>query len=143
MSCTLDNWPEIKLTVRNYAVVWIDHLAAKVFYVGLTGVDEVVLHSHLPSQHLHHKANVIGSGKIEDDVKFLDRVAEALSQSGQILVVGPGIEKVALKRYLDRHHGEIASRVVQVESADHPTDHQIVALAKRHFGFGVRRSNLA
>ncbi|WP_316196216.1 MULTISPECIES: hypothetical protein [unclassified Bradyrhizobium] len=29
-------------------------------YIGLTGVDEVSLHPHLPTFHLHHKASSIG-----------------------------------------------------------------------------------
>jgi hypothetical protein len=49
------------------AVVWIDHLVAKVFPMGLTGVDSLTVHAHLESCHLHHKANAIGSGRVHDD----------------------------------------------------------------------------
>lgn len=128
------------MTTRNHAIVWIDHLAAKIFYVGITGVDEVVLHSHLSTKHLHHKANSIGAGHVADDPHFFANVAQALAHSGEILIVGPGGEKIALQHYLQTQQPEIAACVVKVETADHPSDGQIVALAKRHFGFAQRPS---
>jgi stalled ribosome rescue protein Dom34 len=128
---------KVTMTTRNHAIVWIDHLTARVFYVGLTGVDEVVLHAHLSTEHLHHKANTIGSGHVADDPRFLSEVAGALAQSGEILIIGPGNEKAALHHYLQQQHPKIAAAVVSVETADHPSDHQIVALAKRHFRFAV------
>ena len=87
------------MTTRNHAIVWIDHLKARVFYVGLTGVDEVVLHAHLSTEHLHHKANTIGSGHAADDPRFLGEVAGALAQSGEILIIGPGGEKASFHHF--------------------------------------------
>jgi len=81
------------MTTRNHAIVWIDHLTARVFYVGVTGVDEVVLHAHLSTEHLHHKANSIGSGHVADDPRFLDEVAAALAQSSEILIIGPATRR--------------------------------------------------
>ena len=128
------------MTTRNHAIVWIDHLKAKVFYVGLTGVDEVVLHAHLSTEHLHHKANEIGAGHVADDPRFLGEVAGALAQSGEILIIGPGGEKTALHHYLQQKHPKIAAAVVRVETSDHPSDAEIVALAKRHFHFAPSRA---
>lgn len=121
------------MTARNHAIVWIDHLSAKVFYVGITGVDEVTLHAHLPGEHLHHKANSIGAGHVADDPGFLNDVAAALVHSGEILIIGPGSEKTALLHHLQRHYPKVAAAVVSVENADHPSDGQIIALAKRSF----------
>jgi stalled ribosome rescue protein Dom34 len=131
---------KVTMTTRNHAIVWIDHLKAKVFYVGLTGVDEVVLHAHLSTEHLHHKANAIGAGHVADDPRFLGDVAGALAQSGEILIIGPGGEKTALHHYLQQQHPKIAAAVVRVETSDHPSDAEIVALAKRHFRFAVSRA---
>src|ERR1700709_981472 len=105
------------MTARNHAVVWMDHLVAKIFFVGLTGVDEVLLHSKLPSQHLHHKANTIGSGHVADDPEFLRRIAETIAPSGQILILGPGTEKTAFFSVLQEAHPEIARNVVKVEAS--------------------------
>jgi len=124
------------MTTRNHAVIWIDHLVAKVFFVGLGGVDEVLLHSKLPTEHLHHKANSIGSGHVEDDQEFLRRVADTVRPSEEILVLGPGLEKTALVSYLHEHWPAVSKHVVRVESCDHPTDPEIVTRAKRYFKLG-------
>jgi stalled ribosome rescue protein Dom34 len=112
------------------AVVWIDHLAAKIFPMGLTGVDSLIVHAHLESSHLHHKANTIGSGRVHDDPSFLKKVDDALQACTEVLIVGPGTEKTALMHHLQASRPTMALRV---ETSDHPTDGEIIALGKRHF----------
>src|SRR5690242_1632832 len=83
-----------------HAVVWIDHLTAKIFPMGHAGVGQMVMHAHPSSAHLHHKANVIGDGRAGEDKSFLPTVAESLRFCREILILGPGTEKVALLHYL-------------------------------------------
>jgi len=116
-----------------HAVVWIDHAQAKIFHVGLTGADEVTLHPHLPTQHLHHKANSLGGGHTGPDKDFLTEVTDALNDAGEILIIGPAGAKTELAKFIRAHHSAIGNRIVAVEAADHPTDRQIVAYAKQHF----------
>jgi stalled ribosome rescue protein Dom34 len=112
------------------AVVWIDHLTAKIFAMGLTGVTPRVVHAHLESSHLHHKANTIGSGKVEDDPKFLAEVSEALDNCNEVLILGPGLEKTALMRHLQ---SEYPRMMLRLETSDHPTDAEIIAAGRKHF----------
>jgi DNA-binding MurR/RpiR family transcriptional regulator len=116
-----------------HAVVWIDHAQARIFHVGLTGADEMTLHPHLPTRHLHHKANTIGSGRAAMDKDFLAEVASALADAGEILILGPAGAKTELAKYLREQKPAIGERIVAVEAADHPTDRQIIAHAKQHF----------
>ncbi|WP_315774693.1 MULTISPECIES: translational machinery protein [unclassified Bradyrhizobium] len=116
-----------------HAVVWLDHSEAKVFHIGLTGADELTLHPHLQTKHLHHKANEIGSGHAAPDKNFLEEVAHALDDAGEILIIGPSSAKTELAKYLHEKHPAVGKRIVGVEAADHPTDRQIVAYAKQHF----------
>jgi stalled ribosome rescue protein Dom34 len=116
-----------------HAVVWLDHAQAKIFHVGLTGSDEVTLHPHLPTKHLHHKANSTGSGHAGPDKTFLEQVTSSLNDAGEILIIGPAGAKTELAKFIHAHHPEIGKRIVAVEAADHPTDGQIVAYAKQHF----------
>jgi hypothetical protein len=122
-----------------HAVVWIDHAQARVFHVGLTGADEITLHPHLPTRHLHHKANSIGSGHAPPDMDFYAEVAGAITDAGEILIIGPAGAKTELAKFLSEQHPAIAGRVVAVEAADHPTDPQIIAYAKRHFKMAQAR----
>jgi stalled ribosome rescue protein Dom34 len=117
-----------------HAVVWIDHLTAKIFPMGRAGVGEVVVHARPSSSHLHHKANTIGSGRADEDKSFLPTVAEALRFCRDVLIVGPGIEKAALLQYLQDNRKDLNATELHVEASDHPTDREIVALGRRRFG---------
>jgi hypothetical protein len=124
------------MTVHDHVVVWIDHRLAKVFYLGLNAVDEQTILADLPTAHLHHKANTIGSGKVHDDLTFFPRLDEALQNGKEILIVGPGNEKTLLLKHLEEGQRSHKSRAVQVEACDHPTDREIIALGRRHFHLG-------
>jgi stalled ribosome rescue protein Dom34 len=117
-----------------HAVVWIDHLTAKVFPMGRAGVGEMVVHAHPSSAHLHHKANTIGSGRAEEDRSFLPSVAASLRFCRDILIVGPGIEKSALLHYLQEHRKDLSATELHIEGSDHPTDREIIGLGRRRFG---------
>jgi stalled ribosome rescue protein Dom34 len=123
-----------------HAVVWIDHSQAKVFHIGLSGEDEVVLHPHLQTQHLHHKANSIGSGHVGLNKEFLTQVMNAVNDAGEILIIGPAGAKTEFANFLREQHSKIGDRIVAVEAADHPSDREIVAYAKRHFKIAPPRA---
>jgi stalled ribosome rescue protein Dom34 len=122
-----------------HAIVWIDHSQAKIFHIGLSGEDEVIVHPHLPAKHLHHKANTIGSGHAAPDRKFLAEVMDAVSDAGEILIIGPASAKTEFAKYLREQPSKIGDRIVAVEAADHPSDGEIVAYAKRHFKLELPR----
>ena len=86
-----------------HAVVWIDHLQARVFHLGLSGLDEIVLHPHMPTRHIHHKANSIGSGHVHESEEFLKQVLDAVSNAGEVLILGPAGTKVELAKYIREH----------------------------------------
>jgi stalled ribosome rescue protein Dom34 len=119
--------------VHERAVIWIDHLAAKIFAMGLTGVTPSIVRAKLESTHLHHKANTIGSGRVKEDPAFLAKVAEAVAPCYEILVLGPGIEKTALVDYLASKRPDLT---IRSESCDHPTDDEIIGLGRKHFHLG-------
>lgn len=127
---------EMTLHSHAHAVVWIDHLVAKVFGIGFRGVSATAVHAHLPSQHLHHKANTIGDGRVEADTTFFARVGEAVSGCSDLLVIGPGIQKAELTQYLRAERPDLN---LHVESSDHPTDAEIVALGRKRFHLGGER----
>lgn len=122
-----------------HAVVWIDHSQAKVFHLGLSGADEVALHPHLPTRHLHHKAGSIGAGHAGPDRDFYGEVTKAVTDAGEILIIGPAGAKTELANYMRAHAPELVKRIAAVEAADHPSDGEIVAYAKRHFKIPLPR----
>jgi stalled ribosome rescue protein Dom34 len=123
-----------------HAIVWIDHSQAKIFHIGLSGGDEIILHPHLPTRHLHHKANSIGSGHVGLDKEFFAQVMNAVSDAGEILIIGPAGAKTELAKYLRDGHPAVAGRIVAVEAADHPSDPEIVAYARQYFKIAPARA---
>jgi len=123
-----------------HAIVWIDHAQARVFHVGFTGADGVVVHPHSAEKHIHHKAGSLGSGHLHEDRHFLESVAKVVADAGEILIIGPADAKTEFAKLLKEIHPTIGNRIVAVETADHPSDREIVALARRHFKLGPPRS---
>lgn len=62
-----------------------------------------------------------------------DAGAEALTGAQEILVVGPAQAKLQLFKHIASHHPALAEMVLGVESADHPSDGQGVAYARKYF----------
>jgi stalled ribosome rescue protein Dom34 len=116
-----------------HAVVWIDHKLARVVHFNADSSEPVVVNSTHPNQHLHHKANSIDSGHAAVDNKYLEHVAQAISKSGAILVVGPASAKTELIKFLKVSHPAIAAKISAVETMDHPTDGQLLAHARKFF----------
>ena len=131
------------MTAHFHAIVWIDHAEARIFHIGLTGDDEIVLHPHLPTRHLHHKAGSIGSGRVAPDEEFLAQVMQAVSDAGEVLIIGPSSAKTELASYVRGHDPKIGDRIAGVETADHPSDREIIAYARKHFRVQIPRAGTA
>ena len=123
-----------------HAIIWIDHEQAKVFHVGRSRTDEIDLYPHLQTHHIHHKVNSIGSGHVHEDKEMMKRVAGAVSDAGEILIIGPAGAKNELAKYLREQAPRIGERIVGVEAADHPSDREIVAYAKKYFEIAILRA---
>jgi len=124
---------ETSMSAHFHAVVWIDHHEARIFHFNACAVDSLVIRPDQPARHLHHKAQSIGSGNAAEDQAFLQRVAEAISDAGAVLVTGPADEKTELMKHIRRHAPALLQKIVAVETVDHPSDGQLVAHARRHF----------
>ena len=116
-----------------HAVIWIDHLEARIFQFGREDVDRLVLHPHNPTKHLHHRAHTIGSGHAAEDQDFLHQVVEAVAGAGAVLITGPSNEKTELVKHIHHHDPRLIDIVAGVETVDHPSDGALVAYAKRYF----------
>ena len=116
-----------------HAIVWIDHQQAKIFQFDATDVDSTVVRSSHPHQHIHHKANSGDSGHAPVDKAFLKQVAENLVNAGTILITGPANAKQELTAYLAESQPAIAARIAGVEPLDHPTDGELLNLARTFF----------
>lgn len=121
------------MTDHYHALVWIDHREARVFRFDATDVERTRVRSSHPDQHLHHKANSGDSGHVRPDKEFLERVTAALVHAGAILITGPANAKTELAHYIEHAHPSLAERISGVETLDHPSDSELIALARTFF----------
>lgn len=113
----------------NHAIVWLDQAEAHVIHFNRDAADTEVIKTS--SQ--HKKDGVVGNNRAVESTDYLDEVAAALLPSKEILIVGPGMEKMAFIKHLNKNHAEIADKVVSVETVDHPNDSQLLEYARKYF----------
>ena len=117
----------------NHAVIWIDHKEAHVMFLSQDASEAEIIKTKSTHSHLHHKANEMGSGRLALDTKYLHSVIEAVKESKEILILGPGSAKLELIKHDHQHDQQIAANLVGVETVDHPSDKEILAYARKFF----------
>lgn len=106
-----------------HAVVWIDHTQAKIFHFNADVTEKLTLQAHHPRNAEKHHT----------DETFFHSVAQAFSDAGEVLITGPAQTKTALLKHIARHDAPLLARVVGVETADHPSDAQLISHARQYF----------
>lgn len=117
----------------SHAVVWIDHQEAHVIQFNADEHENATVSTRSKHGHLHQKAGVVGSGHHVADQTYLHEVVEAVASANEILIVGPSSAKLELMKHMVKHDANIASKVVGIETVDHPSDAQLLAYAKKSF----------
>lgn len=116
-----------------HCVVWMDHSEARLFAIDAGDAELTTVRSSHQVGHFHHRAGTVGSGKQDEDRAYLTAIEVEVRNYDEFLVVGPGTAKLDLIRHIDRHATDLKHKLVAVKAADHPTDPQIVAYARKFF----------
>jgi len=116
-----------------HAVVWMDHAEAHVLHFTEDTAERTVVHAHGKHRQVHHRKGAVGSGKAPEDKEYFHAIISSLEGAQEVLLTGPASAKVEFKSHLDSNHKDVAARVVAVESADHPTDGELLKHARKFF----------
>lgn len=116
-----------------HAVTWIDHHEARVFHVHPDKTDAATILAPRHQMHRHPKGHGEATDHPHDAHQFFAEVAKTLADVDALLIVGPSSAKLEFFKYLHEHDRKLESKVIGVESADHPTDGEIVARAHDAF----------
>lgn len=116
-----------------HGVVWLDHHEARIFEFNEDDTEKSVVRPKHPVKHLHVKSGTLSSWRAPEDKAYFKEVAGAVSDAGEILVVGPANAKLEFVKYLNANAKPVADKVVGIETVDHPTDGQLVAYARNYF----------
>lgn len=105
-----------------HALVWIDHHEAQVLMFDKDHVEASRVRSRS-----HHKHQ----GKDAVHARFFPDVAAAVSGAHEVLLTGPGSAREEFGKWLEGHPGKVP--VVGSVASDHPSEGQLVALARQYF----------
>ena len=107
-----------------HAVVWMDHNEAHVLMFD---------REHVESQRIKSRSHHKHQGKVGDAAAFFGDVAKALAGTREVLLTGPGVARNEFRDWCGVNAKAAADVVVDSIAADHPSDNQLVALAKQYF----------
>ena len=109
-----------------HAVAWCDHQTAQVLQFDAAHVEGQKLHAHT------HHTRQHGS-TVRSEHEYFSALCDALSGIPEVLVTGPRTALTDLKHYVDKHRPALAPHLVGWETVDHPTEGQLLALARQFF----------
>ncbi len=107
-----------------HAVVWMDHSESHVLMFDKEHIEKELIKSKS-----HHKHQ----GKSQDMLAFFKSVSDALESTHEILLTGPSSTRVEFQEWCKIHSPQTAKRIVDSLKSDHPSDGQVVAMAKKYF----------
>ncbi len=109
-----------------HAVIHLSHESAKVieFDAASTQVAKVAQHHHDTHQH--------GSA-VRSEHEFFGSVCDQVEGFAKVLLAGGHTGLADFRHYVEKHRPQVAPRIAAYEVVDHPTDNQLVALARKRF----------
>lgn len=110
--------------------IWIDGEKAKLYEFTETKLVHQDLGEPSPLHHTHGEDQLAHQKK---EQSFFKTLVPKLTHASSILILGPGVTKSHFQKFLVENHADLAKNVVACEASDHPTEPQIVALARKHF----------
>ena len=109
-----------------HAVVFVDHQQAQVLQFDAEHVraEKIKAHTHHTKQH---------GSQVRSEHEFFGHVCDALQGIAEVLVTGPRTGIADFRHYAEKHRPQAARHIVAYETVDHPSDRQLVALARQYF----------
>jgi stalled ribosome rescue protein Dom34 len=107
-----------------HAVVWLDHQAAHVLMFD---------REHVQAQRIKSRSHHKHQGKSTDISQLFTAVANALQGVHEVLLTGPGLARDEFRAWCLQHRPAVGHTITGSVTSDHPSDPQLVALARKYF----------
>ncbi|BDT67015.1 hypothetical protein os1_11820 [Comamonadaceae bacterium OS-1] len=109
-----------------HAVVLTDHHSALVVQFDADQVlpQRIQAHKHPTGQH---------NSAVRTEHEFFGEVCDALDGIQQVLVTGSHTATADFRHYAEKHRPLLVPQIVGYEVVDHPTENQLVAMARKAF----------
>ena len=111
---------------HSHAVVWTDHQAAQILHFDAEHVraQKIRSHKHYTRQH---------GSTVRTEHAFFGEVCDALEAVSEVLLAGSHTAVADFRHYAEKHRPQTAARIVAYEVVDHPSENQLVAVARKYF----------
>jgi hypothetical protein len=119
-----------------HAVALVDHQSAEVLQFGEGQVIEGKVHAHL------HQTRQHGS-TVRSEHEFFGHVCDALEGIPEVLIAGGHTALADFRHYVDKHRPAMAARIVGYDVVDHPSQGELLALARKKFNAIDRMKGIA
>ena len=88
---------------------------------------------HMHAQRIHSRSHHTHQGKPTDSKALFADVALALAGVNEVLLTGPGMARDQFADWCKSHSTMVAAAIADSIPSDHPSDAQVVALARKYF----------
>ena len=119
-----------------HAAIWMDHQGARIFHFHPDKLDESTAHLAQHDIHKHPEGPEGWKERPEDAKRFFHEVTQSLDGTDAIFIVGPSTAMLEFFKYVHTHDQALETKIVGIETLEHPTAGQVVAYAKKHFKLG-------
>ncbi|MBL0087187.1 MAG: hypothetical protein IPP87_18030 [Ideonella sp.] len=109
-----------------HAVVLIDHHGAEVLQFDA----EHVQAQKVKSSTRHSRSH---GSTVRTEHEFYGHVCDALAGINEVLMTGSHTAMADFRHYVEKHRPALAKPIVGYETVDHPTEAQLIALARKFF----------
>lgn len=108
-----------------HAVAWMDHSEAHVLMFD---------REHAEAQRVKARSHhTLKHGHVGADKDYFKQVAAALTGVTEVLLVGPANAKIEFRDFCKHNAHAVDKAIVDVVNSDHPSDAQLVAMARQYF----------
>lgn len=107
-----------------HAVVWIDHSQAHVLMFD---------RAHVQAERIKSRSHHSHQGKHADTKSFFADIAKHLEGVHEVLLAGPGNARTEFRSWCEDHAKGTSHAIIDSVSSDHPSDAQLVAMARQYF----------
>ena len=109
-----------------HAVVWADHQSAQVLQFDTEHIEaqKIKAHSHHTAQH---------GSEVRTQHAFFAELCTALAAIPEVLFTGSHTTTADFRRYVEKHRPQLAGAIVGYEIVDHPSENQLIAMARTYF----------
>ncbi len=107
-----------------HAIVWMDQQAAQVVMFDKEHSESIKVRSHSHAAH---------QGKSRDERGFYADIAGRLAGTHEVLLTGPGDAHDKFRAWCAAHQPAVAKVIVGSMPSDHPSEGQLVVLARKYF----------